>query len=59
MDDFADLIGQPFFGEVGYAQDISELLEYPCNCVGCMRVYEEAVRKELDENPTTDLSAVL
>lgn len=58
-DDFADLMDKPFFGEVGYAEDIPELLECPCNCQGCMRVYEEAVAKELDDSLTNDPSAIL
>ena len=35
--DFTDCISdEPIFGEVGYKDDIRELLEYPCNCVYCL-----------------------
>lgn len=37
MFDFTDCISnEPMFGEVGYKDDIRDLLEYPCNCVYCL-----------------------
>lgn len=34
--------------------DNQELLEYPCNCPGCMQAYEEAVEAQLWDQALLD-----